>query len=139
MQAGQCFQWTSSANMFFVSSRIPALPLRAEVYMLTGDNQRTAHAVARQVGIKPENVVAEVGGPNDHSFMGLNVSRCFRWFWMKFWCLKMIADYGVSRIWDLSGSSLTVEEDGAFVSSDVSEFERFRFTSAPFFKGAGGL
>merc|ERR1719277_1460331 len=31
-----------------------------EVYMLTGDNKRTAAAVAAEVGLAPEHVIAEV-------------------------------------------------------------------------------
>ncbi|AIF44065.1 heavy metal translocating P-type ATPase [Virgibacillus sp. SK37] len=34
--------------------------LNIDVYMLTGDNTRTAEAIALQVGIKKENVIAEV-------------------------------------------------------------------------------
>ena len=31
-----------------------------KLYMITGDNERTAFAIAQQVGIKPENVIAQV-------------------------------------------------------------------------------
>ncbi len=31
-----------------------------KVFMITGDNERTAHAIAQQVGIEPENVIAQV-------------------------------------------------------------------------------
>ncbi|MBA4149857.1 MAG: cation-translocating P-type ATPase [Verrucomicrobia bacterium] len=31
-----------------------------QVYLITGDNQLTAHAIAQQIGLKPENVFAEI-------------------------------------------------------------------------------
>src|SRR5690606_40998430 len=49
------------ADLLKDSSKEAVLQLKkmgSETYMLTGDNQRTAKAIARQVGI--ENVIAEV-------------------------------------------------------------------------------
>ena len=31
-----------------------------KLYMITGDNERTALAIAQQVGIEPKNVIAQV-------------------------------------------------------------------------------
>jgi Cu+-exporting ATPase len=39
------------------------------VHLLTGDNRRTAHAVAQSVGIAPENVAAEVRPENKAAFV----------------------------------------------------------------------
>ena len=49
---------TLKPNAAQVVQRLQALGL--EVWMLTGDNHRTAEAIARQVGIGPGNVLAEV-------------------------------------------------------------------------------
>lgn len=43
--------------------------MNVEVYMITGDNKRTANAIAKQVGIKSGNVFAEVLPENKASYV----------------------------------------------------------------------
>ncbi len=61
--AGQLVGVVATADTVRQSAReaVAALDDRSiQVMMLTGDNERTAHAVAKSVGISPENVRAEV-------------------------------------------------------------------------------
>ncbi len=61
--AGQLVGVVATADTVRQSAReaVDALNDRGiQVVMLTGDNERTAHAVAKSVGISPENVRAEV-------------------------------------------------------------------------------
>ncbi len=60
---GQLAGWLALADTLKVGSREAIATLQEQslqVWMLTGDNQRTAQAIASQVGIVPERVLAEV-------------------------------------------------------------------------------